>query len=206
MAAGRLRRLVLRQVLVPGPVAASGTHARRLSLSQSSREPRRRAPRLGEPERSAADPPQRTLDRGRPRDGSRECARLGRRVYGTQPLADLIVRETSPGPNVVSDVDLDAFTRCSAEVGHHPVGTCAMGASPQAVVDSQLRLRGREGLRVVDASVMPSVPRRTTRRWQRNKVYSIASSSPIMRSMRDNPIDQNFGSFELSPKGASNSP
>src|SRR6185437_16167991 len=88
----------------------------------------------------------------------RECARLGRRVCGTQPLADLIVRETSPGPNAVSDVDLDAFTRCSAEVGHHPVGTCAMGASPQAVVGSQLRLRGLEGLRVVDARSCRAFP------------------------------------------------
>ena len=87
-----------------------------------------------------------------------ECIRLVRRIYGTQPLADLIVHETSPGPDIVSDADLDAFTRRSAEVGHHPAGTYAMGASPQAVVDSQLRVRGLGGLRVVDASVMPSVP------------------------------------------------
>jgi choline dehydrogenase len=89
---------------------------------------------------------------------ARECIRLVRRIYGAKPLADLIVRETSPGPDIVSDADLDAFTRRTAEVGHHPVGTCAMGAGPQSVVDSQLRVRGLEGLRVVDASVMPSVP------------------------------------------------
>ncbi len=89
---------------------------------------------------------------------ARECIRLVRRIYGTKPLADLIVRETSPGADVVSDADLDAFTRRTAEVGHHPVGTCAMGEGPQAVVDSQLRVRGLEALRVVDASVMPTVP------------------------------------------------
>jgi choline dehydrogenase len=89
---------------------------------------------------------------------ARECIRLVRRIYGTKPLADLIVRETSPGLIVASDAELDAFVRRTAEVGHHPVGTCAMGADPQSVVDSQLRVRGLECLRVVDASVMPSVP------------------------------------------------
>ena len=89
---------------------------------------------------------------------ARECIRLVGRIYGTKPLADLIVRETSPGPDVVSDADLDAFTRRTAEVGHHPVGTCAIGARPEAVVNSHLRVRGLEGLHVVNASVMPSVP------------------------------------------------
>ncbi len=54
--------------LVPGPVAAPGPYARRLSLAQSSREPRRRAPRLNQPRRSAAHPPQCALNRGRPCD------------------------------------------------------------------------------------------------------------------------------------------
>ena len=89
---------------------------------------------------------------------ARECIRLVRRVYRTPPLGDLIEREVSPGPDVTSDADLDAFTRRTAEVGHHPVGTCAMGVGPMAVVDPQLRVRGLEGLRVVDASVMPTVP------------------------------------------------
>ena len=89
---------------------------------------------------------------------ARACIRWVRRFYETKPLADLIVRETSPGASVTSDADLDAFTRASAEVGHHPVGTCAMGTGPQSVVDPQLRVRGIERLRVVDASIMPSVP------------------------------------------------
>jgi choline dehydrogenase len=89
---------------------------------------------------------------------ARECIRLVRRVYNTPPLGDLIERETSPGADVVSDADIDAFTRRTAEVGHHPVGTCAMGTGEMAVVDPQLRVRGLSGLRVVDASIMPTVP------------------------------------------------
>jgi choline dehydrogenase len=89
---------------------------------------------------------------------ARECIRLVRRVYNTPPLGDLIESETSPGLNVVSDADIDAFTRRTAEVGHHPVGTCAMGTGEMAVVDPQLRVRGLSGLRVVDASIMPTVP------------------------------------------------
>ena len=89
---------------------------------------------------------------------ARRCIRLVREVYAMPPLADLIERETSPGTAVSSDADIDAFTRRAAEVGHHPVGTCAMGVGAAAVVDPQLRVRGIEALRVVDASVMPSIP------------------------------------------------
>jgi choline dehydrogenase len=89
---------------------------------------------------------------------ARECIRLVRRVYNTPPLGDLIESETSPGADIVSDADIDAFTRRTAEVGHHPVGTCAMGTGEMAVVDPQLRVRGLSGLRVVDASIMPTVP------------------------------------------------
>jgi choline dehydrogenase len=89
---------------------------------------------------------------------ARECIRLVRRVYNTPPLGNLIESETSPGADVVSDADIDAFTRRTAEVGHHPVGTCAMGTGEMAVVDPQLRVRGLSGLRVVDASIMPTVP------------------------------------------------
>ena len=57
----------------------------------------------------------------------------------------------------VSDADIDAFIRRTAITAHHPCGTCAMGIGPQAVTDPQLRVRGAERLRVVDASVMPDL-------------------------------------------------
>jgi choline dehydrogenase len=92
------------------------------------------------------------------RETARQCIRLTREVYNTRPLADWVEKETSPGAHVKTDEEIDAFTRKAAEVGHHPVGTCAMGVGPSAVVDPQLRLRGIDGLRVVDASIMPTVP------------------------------------------------
>jgi choline dehydrogenase len=88
----------------------------------------------------------------------RRGVRMMRQIYATRPLADHIVRETYPGPQEQSDAELDAYLRDAAEIGHHPVGTCAMGTGPSAVVDPELRVHGLEGLRVVDASIMPEVP------------------------------------------------
>jgi choline dehydrogenase len=65
-------------------------------------------------------------------------------------------------PTSGAEVDMHAFIRRHAQTLYHPVGTCAMGAGDDAVVDTQLRVRGVEGLRVVDASVMPTVPRGNT--------------------------------------------
>ncbi|MGH6990156.1 MAG: GMC oxidoreductase, partial [Stellaceae bacterium] len=69
-----------------------------------------------------------------------------------------VKEEVMPGANVDSDEAWDAYVRQGADVCHHPVGTCSMGTHDEAVVDPQLRVRGLEGLRVVDASVMPMVP------------------------------------------------
>ena len=84
--------------------------------------------------------------------------RAARRIYRTPPQGDLTGAEKLPGEAVQSDADLDAFIRETNYVSMHPVGTCAMGAGPDAVVDPDLRVIGVEGLRVVDASVMPTVP------------------------------------------------
>ena len=63
----------------------------------------------------------------------------------------------SPDHAVQSDAEIAQFIRASSYTVHHQVGTCRMGEHPEAVVDSQLRLRGIDGLRVVDASVMPCI-------------------------------------------------
>ena len=66
--------------------------------------------------------------------------------------------ETSPGDRVKTDAEIDAFIRRTAITAHHPCGTCAMGIGPRLGYSiRELRVRGVEGLRVVDASVMPDL-------------------------------------------------
>ena len=66
-------------------------------------------------------------------------------------------REMTPGPKIVSDEEHDAYVRNNAGTVYHPVGTCRMGMDPDSVLDEELRVRGFEGLRVADASVMPTL-------------------------------------------------
>ena len=84
--------------------------------------------------------------------------RAARHIYRTAPQARLTGPERLPGEALQSDDELDAFIRETVYVAMHPVGTCAMGSGREAVVDPQLRVIGVERLRVVDASVMPTVP------------------------------------------------
>jgi 4-pyridoxate dehydrogenase len=87
----------------------------------------------------------------------REGFKRARDVADQQPLAPYRGREVSPGEKVKSDAEIDAFIRRTAITAHHPCGTCAMGIGPDTVTDPQLRVRGVERLRVVDASVMPDL-------------------------------------------------
>lgn len=87
--------------------------------------------------------------------------RQAREIAATGPLASLVGGEWAPGEQVASDEAVADFVRREVATLFHPVGTCAMGAG-DAVCDPELRVRGVEGLRVVDASVMPSVPRGNT--------------------------------------------
>ncbi len=64
-----------------------------------------------------------------------------------------------PGEGVQSDDELLDYIRAKSETLYHPVGTCKMGSDPLAVVDAQLRVHGVAGLRVADASIMPTLPR-----------------------------------------------
>jgi len=69
----------------------------------------------------------------------------------------LITEERMPGEQCASDADLLAYARASGTTVYHPTSTCRMGADPAAVVDEHLRVRGFERLRVIDASIMPTV-------------------------------------------------
>ena len=82
-----------------------------------------------------------------------------RRLLASAPLAGQVRAEISPGAGVDDDTDhLAASVRAGLSSMAHPVGTCRMGLDARAVVDPQLRVHGVQGLRVIDASVMPSLP------------------------------------------------
>ncbi|MBF6619150.1 MAG: GMC family oxidoreductase N-terminal domain-containing protein [Patulibacter sp.] len=86
--------------------------------------------------------------------------RMARRVAASGPLRATVERELRPGSEHESDEQLEASLRDRIELIYHPVGTCRMGAAddPNAVVDPELRVRGIDGLRVIDASVFPTIP------------------------------------------------
>ena len=83
--------------------------------------------------------------------------RQGREILAAQAFRPWLGEERLPGPSVRSNAELEDFIRAAAETEYHPVGTCKMGSDPLAVVDDQLRLRGIERLRVIDASIMPAI-------------------------------------------------
>ena len=85
--------------------------------------------------------------------------RLARTVARAEPLAGFAATERLPGDEVVDDDGIAAHIRATSQTLYHPVGTCRMGSDADSVVDPELRVRGVEGLRVVDASVIPSLPR-----------------------------------------------
>jgi choline dehydrogenase len=80
-----------------------------------------------------------------------------RRIFAQPAFAPYNVAETLPGSGVKSEADLHAYVREQGSIIYHPVGTCKMGEDPLAVVSPRLAVHGIEGLRVVDASVMPTV-------------------------------------------------
>ncbi len=80
-----------------------------------------------------------------------------RRVFAQPAFAANSAGEIVPGPQVKTEEQLAAYARDFGTTIYHPVGTCRMGEDPAAVVDSRLRVRGMSGLRVIDASIMPTV-------------------------------------------------
>jgi choline dehydrogenase len=84
--------------------------------------------------------------------------RIAREIFAAEAFAAVAKEELMPGPEVRSDADVEGFVRRTADSYHHQVGSCRMGQDDRSVVDPQLRVHGVAGLRVADASVMPSVP------------------------------------------------
>ena len=87
----------------------------------------------------------------------REGVKRARHVAAQAPLKPFIGKELAPTAAVSSDADIETWIRRTAITAHHPCGTCPMGSSDQSVLDSELRVRGIEKLRVIDASAMPDL-------------------------------------------------
>ena len=83
--------------------------------------------------------------------------RMARRLFAAQALAKYVVGENLPGSDIQSDDELLHYARQYGSTVFHATCTCKMGADAMAVVDDQLRVHGLQGLRVIDASVMPTV-------------------------------------------------
>ena len=81
--------------------------------------------------------------------------RVAREVAGAAPLAPYVVGEETPGSSARTDAELLDYAARTGATVYHPVGTCKMGNDPMAVVDDSLCVHGLEGLRVIDASIMP---------------------------------------------------
>jgi choline dehydrogenase len=86
-----------------------------------------------------------------------DSLKFTRLLVETKALKPFIVREHRPGPHLTTDEELLDSARNIAQTIYHPTSTCRMGADPKAVVDARLRVHGIKGLRVVDASIMPTI-------------------------------------------------
>lgn len=84
--------------------------------------------------------------------------RIAQQIAATEPFRSLIVEQVRPDPRLATDAEIEKYIRMAGSTVYHPCGTCRMGEDDRAVVDSDLRVRGLEHLRVVDASVMPEIP------------------------------------------------
>ena len=84
--------------------------------------------------------------------------KAARRLVSTPPLKDIVVAETVPGPQYQTDEEIIGAYDLFATCGYHAVGSCRMGKDADSVVDPSLRVRGLEGLRIMDTSIMPVIP------------------------------------------------
>jgi choline dehydrogenase len=112
--------------------------------------------RCGRSEAAAGDQLQLSVVAARRRaDGARDP--IARAVMTAPAMAPLQVTEVAPGADRTTDDEIIDWVKSAAETTYHPVGTCKMGSDAMAVVDAQLRVHGIEGLRVADASIMPTL-------------------------------------------------
>ena len=91
------------------------------------------------------------------RDVTLEAIRIARNVMTAPALRGIITEEISPGSSMDDDDSLLNWVRQTAETTYHPIGTCKMGSDAMAVVDERLRVHGIDGLRIADASIMPTL-------------------------------------------------
>ena len=89
---------------------------------------------------------------------TRECIHVARKILSQTSLSKHAGKEVSPGSDKQSDDELNEYIRSNAETAYHPCGTCKMGIDGNSVVDENLKVKGIQNLRVVDASVMPEIP------------------------------------------------
>ncbi|HEY8857063.1 MAG TPA: choline dehydrogenase [Rugosibacter sp.] len=97
------------------------------------------------------------LSHSQDRETMIQAVRVARRILDGEPFRVHNGGEVAPGKEVVTDEQILAYIRQHAETIYHPVGSCKMGSDPMAVVDERLRVHGLEGLRIADASIMPTL-------------------------------------------------
>ena len=86
-----------------------------------------------------------------------DAVKIMRNIVEAQPMDHIRDYEYSPGDSVKTDDEIEDFIRGNAETGFHPSGTCRMGSGSNSVVDNNLKVHGIEGLRIADASIMPTI-------------------------------------------------
>ncbi|MEY4466998.1 MAG: hypothetical protein RIR21_791, partial [Pseudomonadota bacterium] len=102
--------------------------------------------------------------------------RLMRKLFQTAPFSNHLKAELMPGPLCQSDSEMTDYLRLQVQSMYHPVGTCKMGHDAMSVVDDRLRVQGIVGLRIADASIMPTIPSGNTNA----PVIMIASKAAAM--------------------------
>ena len=139
----------------PRAPSAGARRVRAHILPVAPGKPRASHARLGRSFRQAAHLQQFPRHRARPAGDARGAQIRGGRGRGHRAFAGLAGTRVLPAPEAKSDAELDAHIRTNMATIYHPAGTCRIGADAASVVDPEFRVRGVEGLRVIDASVMP---------------------------------------------------